>query len=82
MYDFAFLAPCPASGLIVHGTRGNVVPGPMCRSWWTPHRPEGHQDHLQQIDGANHFFDKHEASVVETVRDHVSNMMSKPARRR
>jgi len=23
MYDFAFLAPCPASGLIVHGTRDN-----------------------------------------------------------
>ena len=26
MYDFAFLAPCPASGLIVHGTKDNVVP--------------------------------------------------------
>ena len=26
MYDFAFLAPCPASGLIVHGTKDLVVP--------------------------------------------------------
>jgi alpha/beta superfamily hydrolase len=28
MYDFAFLAPCPASGLIVHGTKDLVVPEP------------------------------------------------------
>lgn len=26
MYDFTFLAPCPASGLIVHGTSDEVVP--------------------------------------------------------
>ena len=31
-----------------------------------------------KIDGANHFFDKHEADVVETVKEYVSNMMSKP----
>ena len=33
-----------------------------------------------KIDGANHFFDKHEADVVETVKDYVSNMMSNPLR--
>ena len=26
MYDFSFLAPCPASGLVVHGDRDEVVP--------------------------------------------------------
>ena len=31
-----------------------------------------------KIEGANHFFDKREAEVVETVREYVSNMMSKP----
>ena len=31
-----------------------------------------------KIDGANHFFDKREADVVETVKGYVSNMMSKP----
>jgi alpha/beta superfamily hydrolase len=31
-----------------------------------------------KIEGANHFFDKHEADVVETVKEYVSNMMSKP----
>jgi hypothetical protein len=26
IYDFTFLAPCPASGLIVHGGKDNLVP--------------------------------------------------------
>jgi alpha/beta superfamily hydrolase len=26
MYDFSFLAPCPASGLIIHGDRDEIVP--------------------------------------------------------
>ena len=26
MYDFSFLAPCPASGLFLHGTADTVVP--------------------------------------------------------
>jgi uncharacterized protein len=28
MYDFSFLAPCPASGLIVHGDADTIVPMP------------------------------------------------------
>ena len=26
MYDFSFLAPCPTSGLIIHGSRDDIVP--------------------------------------------------------
>ena len=26
MYDFSFLAPCPASGLIIHGDKDEIVP--------------------------------------------------------
>jgi alpha/beta superfamily hydrolase len=26
MYDFSFLAPCPASGLILHGGQDTIVP--------------------------------------------------------
>jgi alpha/beta superfamily hydrolase len=31
-----------------------------------------------KIEGANHFFDKREAEVVETVETYVHDMMSKP----
>ena len=79
MYDFAFLAPCPASGLIVHGTRDNVVPEPDVQKLVDRLTAQkGIKITYNKIEGANHFFDKHEADVVETVKEYVSNMMSKP----
>ena len=50
LYDFSFLAPCPSSGLIVHGDKDAVVPhkdvtGLACRQAQDPeghhHRAEG-----------------------------------------
>jgi hypothetical protein len=79
MYDFAFLAPCPASGLIVHGTKDNVVPEPDVQKLVDRLTAQkGIKITYEKIDGANHFFDKKEAEVVETVKSYVHNMMSKP----
>ena len=79
MYDFAFLAPCPASGLIVHGTKDNVVPEADVQKLVDRLTAQkGIKITYNKIEGANHFFDKHEAEVVETVKEYVSNMMSKP----
>ena len=73
------LSPCPASGLIVHGTRDNVVPEPDVQKLVDSLTAQkGIKITYNKIDGANHFFDKHEADVVETVKEYVSNMMSKP----
>ncbi|VTO15176.1 alpha/beta hydrolase [Brevundimonas vancanneytii] len=33
IYDFSFLAPCPASGLFLHGTADTVVPRPRSSAW-------------------------------------------------
>ena len=56
-YDFAFLAPCPASGLIVQGADDNMVPG---ESVDTLSKKLASQKRItidyQIIDGANHFF--------------------------
>ena len=79
MYDFAFLAPCPASGLIVHGTKDQVVPEPDVQKLVDRLTAQkGIKITYEKIDGANHFFDKHEGEVVETVEAYVHNMMSKP----
>ena len=76
MYDFAFLAPCPASGLIVHGTKDNVVPEADVQKLVDRLTAQkGIKITYNKIEGANHFFDKHEAEVVETVKEYVSNMM-------
>ena len=79
MYDFAFLAPCPASGLIVHGTKDQVVPEPDVQKLVDRLTAQkGIKITYDKIEGANHFFDKHEAAVVESVEGYVHNMMSKP----
>ena len=64
-YDFAFLAPCPSSGLIIHGSDDRVAP---------PVAVQGLVDklHLQKgilitqktMDGANHFFENQEEELL------------------
>jgi alpha/beta superfamily hydrolase len=56
-YDFAFLAPCPASGLVVHGADDNMVPE---ESVDTFAKKLASQKRItidyQIVEGANHFF--------------------------
>ena len=57
MYDFSFLAPCPASGLMVTGSQDDIVPPESVTKLVDKLRQQrgiaiGHAT----IDGANHFF--------------------------
>jgi uncharacterized protein len=79
MYDFAFLAPCPASGLIVHGTRDLVVPEPDVQKLVDRLTAQkGIKITYEKVEGANHFFDKRESEVVDTVKEYVHNRMTLP----
>src|SRR5438874_6172440 len=74
LYDFSFLAPCPSSGLIVHGDKDAVVP---------PKDVSGLVEKLKTqkgividqkvIPGANHFFD----SKVETLMQAITVYLDK-----
>lgn len=58
MYDFAFLAPCPASGLIVQGTDDDLVTEADVAKLAT--RLSNQRDikiDYKKIPGANHFFE-------------------------
>ncbi len=68
MYDFNFLAPGPASGLMVHGSKDQVVPEADVQKLIDRLRAQkGIKIDYESIEGANHFFDKHEGEVVEAV---------------
>jgi alpha/beta superfamily hydrolase len=58
MYDFAFLAPCPSSGLMLHGNIDKVVPeADVIKLVERLSAQKGIViDHVE-IDGANHFFE-------------------------
>ena len=57
LYDFTFLAPCPTSGLIVHGDADEVVPLDSVKTLGT--KLSSQRDitvkHVT-VNGANHFF--------------------------
>jgi alpha/beta superfamily hydrolase len=79
MYDFNFLAPCPASGLFLHGTKDQVVPEADVQKLVDRLTAQkGIKITYQKVDGANHFFDNHEADVVDAVEAYVQRRMDNP----
>jgi len=59
-YDFTFLAPCPSSGLIVHGENDTLVPTEaVSRLVLKLSQQRGIKIDLEQIPGADHFFSHH-----------------------
>ena len=58
LYDFSFLAPCPSSGMIVHGDKDAVVPHKdVCGLVEKLKTQKGIVIEQKVIPGANHFFD-------------------------
>jgi alpha/beta superfamily hydrolase len=76
-HDFSFLAPCPSSGLVLHGTKDEIVPEEAMDKLVTKLRSQSNIviDH-HSIDGADHFFnDKHE-ELVNHVNDYLDVAMA------
>jgi alpha/beta superfamily hydrolase len=60
MYDFSFLAPCPSSGLIVHGGADALVPqDSVAKLVQKLSQQRGIKIDLEVIPGADHFFTGH-----------------------
>ncbi|GGK21590.1 alpha/beta hydrolase [Salinarimonas ramus] len=67
-YDFSFLAPCPSSGLFVHGSEDRVAPVKEVMAVIEKVKTQkGIQIEHAVIDGANHFFD----GKIETLMEEV-----------
>ena len=58
LYDFSFLAPCPSSGLIIHGDKDAVVPHKDVNALVEKLKTQkGIVIEQKMVPGANHFFD-------------------------
>ncbi len=76
MYDFAFLAPCPASGTIIHGTNDQVVgQEPIEKLVQKLSAQKNILVDYTKIKGANHFYDKHLDQLSEHVSSYLSEQM-------
>ena len=68
MYDFSFLAPCPASGLILHGGADTVVPPVEVERVVNKLRTQkGIVIDHEVVDGASHFWAEHLPEVEKRV---------------
>ena len=57
MYDFSFLAPCPSSGLMVHGGKDTVVPtNSVSKLVQKLSQQRGIKIDLEVVPEADHFF--------------------------
>lgn len=77
VYDFAFLAPCPTSGIVIQGRRDTIVPEPYVEKLVQKLRAQkGIAIDYRVIDGAGHFFDEHVDVMTNHVHDHMNKAQS------
>src|SRR5215218_5684729 len=77
MYDFSFLAPCPASGLFLHGSADTVVPPIEVERVVAKLRTQkGIVIDYELVDGANHFWSDHLPEVETRVGNYLDKRLA------
>lgn len=72
MYDFTFLAPCPASGLVAHGDADVIVPHDDMEKVMSKVRAQKGIDIKRQlIPGAGHLFTSHVDPLQTAIEDYL-----------
>jgi alpha/beta superfamily hydrolase len=77
-FDFTFLAPCPSSGLFVHGTEDRVAPYKEVMAVIEKVKTQkGIQLEHQLVEGGNHFFDGKVDELMGTVDTYLDKRLGK-----
>ena len=73
LYDFGFLAPCPSSGLIIHGDKDHLVPLESVQKLINKlmHQRDITID-FRLVKGADHFFQTRLEELDEEVEDYLT----------
>ena len=78
LYDFSFLAPCPSSGLVIHGELDELVPEPAVAKLV---EKLGHQRNLEidyrVIPGATHFYHDNIEDLIGHLDDYLSKVLGR-----
>lgn len=75
-YDFSFLAPCPASGLVIHGAQDDVVPQESVKKLVDKLDSQKNIsiDYRIMADSTHYFNSEEEANVI---KDHTTDYLSR-----
>jgi len=75
-YDFAFLAPCPASGLVTYATEDQIIPAEdVDRIVERIRTQKGTFITTHPIEGADHFYTNHLDQAMDVVDDYLDNCL-------
>ncbi|MEX1146823.1 MAG: alpha/beta hydrolase [Sphingomonadales bacterium] len=76
LYDFTFLAPCPSSGLILHGIADDIVPESAGRELADKlKRQKNIEIDYRSVEGANHFFENKLEDFVGIIDDYLTGRL-------
>jgi len=76
-YDFNFLAPCPSSGVIIHGEKDNVVPMPAVNRLVDKLKLQKDITvDYQLVPNAGHFFANEQADLDALIEDYIARELS------
>src|ERR1700694_950919 len=77
LHDFTFLAPCPSSGLIIHGDTDKVVPLKDVQTLVDKLKTQkGIKIDQSIIHGANHFFENGVDELIEVCSSYVDRRLA------
>ncbi len=77
MYDFSFLAPCPSSGLVIHGAKDEIVPPDSVEQLVERLRNQRNLDiDCRLIPGANHFFHDRLDELSNELESYLSTVLA------
>ncbi len=77
MFDFTFLAPCPSSGLIIHGARDDLVPESDVATLAQKLQNQRHIEiDYRVIKGANHLFDEKIDVLGKNIESYLDENMA------
>ncbi|MAW81024.1 MAG: alpha/beta hydrolase [Parvularcula sp.] len=80
LYDFSFLAPCPSSGVVIHGEFDKICAPDETRAMVERTRTQkGRKIDFQVVPGADHFFESHIEPFIETAEAYLDHRLAHDA---
>ena len=74
LYDFAFLSPCPAPGLIIQGTEDNIVEEEAVNNLVDRiNNQKNAEISYKKIKGADHFFSKELNNIQYLIKKYINS---------
>ncbi|MEM1379487.1 MAG: alpha/beta hydrolase [Pseudomonadota bacterium] len=79
LFDFSFLAPCPSSGLVIHGEADKICQPQLTKDVMAKTRTQkGRRIEFATIPGADHFFSQHQDALMEMSAAYLDRRLEEP----